>query len=325
MQNPQSYTKINQFIQNSDLIGAFSGYIRKPQPSLSGMVAQVFGPNGEESDSILALSLTKYLDAEVFVTIYQIKDCNGVLKKMPNGQYPKIAEFLGVIRRALPTRGGMTAQFFTSNGKDADSVTELGKSIYFDSLVFVEVRGKFAYQNSNDYLSPTKTIDEEFANKVSQYEIKEYKKQEKTFKKYNDQLALSGFYKKTDVLLALTNENDYINYLSNNGCCWPGAKDCLTHKTTPYKIKQINGPFNYLVFCDEHLSMINNDLKNLSGGFTYLEMKQGLKLQEFAIFEFQNKFALQSGYEADSYKILEWAKLNKLDKYLPSSWKKLND
>lgn len=319
-----AYTNPQAFIQSADLIGAFSGYIRRPLPSLSGMVAQIFGPNGEESDSILALSLTKYLDAEVFVTIYQIKDSNGVLKKQ-NDNYPKIAQFLGIIRRAAASRGGMTAQFFAANGKDADAVTELGKSQYFDSLVFVEVRGKFAALSANDYVAPTKTIDQDFANKVTQYELKEYKKSEKKFKKFNDILSLSGFYRKKEVIYALAKEKDYINWLCANSCCWASNPTCNHTPVIPFELKNIAGPFNYLAFCQEHLDMIKDNYNTMINNDTYFEIKHNLKLQEFTQQELRNKFALSNNLEADSYKIYQWTKDNNLTKYLPSAWKKLGE
>lgn len=317
------YTKPNQYIQNADLIGAFGCYVRRPLPQISGMCAQFFGPNGEDSDAICALSLTKYLDAEVFVTIYHIKDFNGALMKKQDGTYPQIAQFSAIVRRSSPARGGMLAQFFASNGEDADSINELGKTKYLDSLVYVEVRGAFAKQQRETLIAPTQTIEQDYLSKITEHEIKEYKRKEKAFKKLNMSLSLNGFLKTQEVLYKLANKEEYKNYLMQKGCCWPaaGASFCDQSPLELYQITSLTNGFNYLAFCEEHIEMVRKDISILPGGQNYLHMKQEICVQDWAMQEMRKKFSPAPGLEPDSAKIMQWAVKEGLDKYLPASFK----
>ena len=69
-----AFTGQQQSLKTSEQLGAFTGYIRRPTPTNAGMTAQIFGENGNDADTILALSLSKYQEAEVFVNVYIIKD-----------------------------------------------------------------------------------------------------------------------------------------------------------------------------------------------------------------------------------------------------------
>ncbi len=318
---PAAYTKLNQFIQTAEQIGSFSAYVRRPVPNLSGMLAQFFGPNGEDSDSILALSLTKYLDAEVFVSVYMIKDANGMVMKEPSGSYPKIAEFLSIIRRGLPNKGGMLAQFFATNGEDSDAINELGKSKYQDCLVYIDIRGKYAKTQKEEITDPSTIIEQEYANRVSQHEIKEYQKKEKQFKKLNQDLSVKGFLRHHEVLYALGTHNDYIDWLTTQGCCWHNT--CTNDPVIPFEIKSIAPYFNYLVFCEEHLDLIKENVEILPGGETFLQMKQMIQIQTWAMSVLRQRFSITGKQEPDSAKIAAWARENKIDKYLPQSFKNL--
>lgn len=313
-----AYNKVNQFIDTSKQIGAFSAYVRRPLPQISGLIAQFFGPNGDDSDSILALSLTKYLDAEVLITVYLIKNENGVIMKEANGTYPKISQFFGVIRRSKPTRGGMLAEFFATNGVNSDQVNELGKSIYQDCLVYIDVKGKLSKQE--DVKDPTQVIDDEYANRVSQYQINEYKKDEKRFVKLNKQLFFD-FLKSTNVLNKLGSNNDYIAWLNTKGCCWPNH--CSNQNLSTYKVMNGNSYFNYLVFCDEHLKEIEEDIRNIPNQETYIKMKNSLSMQNWAFEVLRTKFSLTGKEEPDSKKIAIWAIENGLENFLPEDFKKL--
>lgn len=313
-----AYTKINQFVDSSKQIGAFSAYVRRPLPQISGLIAQFFGPNGEDSDSILALSLTKFLDAEVLITVYLIKDSNGVIMKSQDGQYPKISQFFGVIRRSKPTRGGMLAEFFATNGINSDQVNELGKSVYQDCLVYIDVRGKLT--NAAQLQDPTLIIDNDYAKKISPHEINEYKKSEKRFAKLNKQLHLS-FLKNSEVLYKLGNHKDFIQWLSTRGCCWPNT--CTNSPLNAYEIKSVPGYFNYVMFCDEHLADVEQGVENIPGGELYLKMKNSLLVQNWAFDQLKEKFSLTGKEEPDSQKIALWAQEQSLDKFLPPDFRKM--
>ena len=178
------YKNSNQIINTEELIGAFSGYVRRPHPTVAGMIAQFFGEDGEDADTISALSLTKYQDAQVYIQVYLIKDALGKVIKKDNN-YVNIANFLGVVRRPKPVRGGMVAEFFAPNGEDADSVNNLGKSIYQDCFVYVEVKGKLAKSKPIENNINT-IIDNNYIDKVSEKEKKEYLKKSMKFYCFQD-------------------------------------------------------------------------------------------------------------------------------------------
>lgn len=61
-------TKINGEYQK---LTEFVAVVRRPQPSVMGQVAQFFGENGANADSINILNQSQYLDALVYVQMYQ--------------------------------------------------------------------------------------------------------------------------------------------------------------------------------------------------------------------------------------------------------------
>lgn len=78
-------------------LGGFQAYVRRPVPLVSGMVARFFGENGAAADSIVALSLSKYQDMPVNVTVrlVQLPDGAGAPKEdKPKGQYGDKAAIL---------------------------------------------------------------------------------------------------------------------------------------------------------------------------------------------------------------------------------------
>lgn len=313
-----AYTKINQFVDSAKPIGSFSAYVRRPLPQVSGLIAQFYGPNGEDSDSILALSLTRYLDAEVLVTVYLIKNADGVIMKQADGKYPQISQFFAVIRRGKPTRGGMLAEFFATNGANSDQVNELGKSVYQDCLVYIDIRGKLV--NLAQLEDPKEIIDSDYASKVSQHEINEYKKGEKQFSKLNKKLYFE-FLKTPEVVYKLGGNQEFIEWLSLQGCCWPNH--CTKGPLHTYKIKSLPNYFNYLVFCEEHLAEIEEGEDKIPGEALYLKMKNTLAVQNWAFNQLKIKFSLTGKEEPDSRKIASWARENGIEKYLPEDFKKL--
>lgn len=58
-------------------LGGFQAYVRRPVPLVSGMVARFFGENGQAADSIVALSLSKYQDLPVNVTVRMVQMADG--------------------------------------------------------------------------------------------------------------------------------------------------------------------------------------------------------------------------------------------------------
>lgn len=300
-------------------IGCFSGYVRRPLPHMAGMVSQFFGDNGEDADTITALSLTKFQDVQVFVQVYLIKDADGLLMKQADGKYPRVSSFMGVVRRPAPSRNGMIAQFFAANGRDADSVNDLGRSSLQDCLVFVDVRGKLAAGKEKENPNLSIELANEQVQKVTETQKKEYAKREKSWCKLNDELKFSTFLRNAKVLYTLGTEAEYNSWLiTNNRCVFPeDNKLCNETATKTIEIKGILPHFNHLPFCVEHADKVKNANETQ---MKYLEMKQLIFTQEWAFKQLQKRFSLTGNEEPEPKKIVQWASENSLQGFLPERY-----
>ncbi|HET8550925.1 MAG TPA: hypothetical protein VFM97_00430 [Gammaproteobacteria bacterium] len=74
----------------------FDAYIRRPEPSLTGMVAVFFGENGEAADMITALGLSRYLERRAHVRVRLVQDADGrdVGRKKQKGPHSADAQAL---------------------------------------------------------------------------------------------------------------------------------------------------------------------------------------------------------------------------------------
>lgn len=314
-----AYIGIQTPKDTDEQMGAFSGYIRRPIPTVSGMTAQVFGENGEDADTILALSLSKYQDAQVFVNIYLVKDSLGRLMKQGE-KYPIISSFQGFVRRSMPKKDGMIAQFFAPNGEHADSVSELSKSDYQDCLVFVDVRGSKSIKNNNKIQQENHSyIDSQYSEKITILQKQEYAKKEKAFKKMNELLEFSNFITKIEVMTSIGNSKLFKNWLINTQTCSHlQEKPCLLQSNI-ISIDFLLKPFNYLPVCEEHFSDLNNP-QHLEENKLYYEMKHKLLLKQWVWQEFKKHFSFDGLSEPDPNKIIEWAASKNLSQYLPSKY-----
>lgn len=314
-----AYTGDIKKFESSEQMGAFSGYIRRPTPSASGMTAQVFGENGDDADTILALSLTKYQDAEVLVNIYLIKDSVGRIMK-ENGKYPLISSFIGFVRRSMPKKDGMIAQFFAPNGEHSDSVSVLCKSEYLDCLVFVDVRGKMATENTSSIETENiNQIDLNYVNKITKTEREEFQKREKQYRKMNEILEISEFLNKIEVVSSVGTADQYKEWLNKTQtCAHIQEKACLNHSN----FIQIDGlvkPYNYLPVCEEHLSNLK-DAEHIEKNILFYEMKHRLLIKQWVWYEFKKQFSYDGKSEPEPNKIIEWAAAKKIAKYLPPKY-----
>lgn len=331
-----AYQSPDKLIDTDEQIGAFSGYIKRPQPNMAGMIAQFFGENGVDADTISALSLTKFQDAQVYVSVRMIKDALGNVMK-EGGQYPEIAKFLAVIRRPMPSKNGMTAQFFAPNGQDSDAVNDLGKSFYQDCLVYVDVRGKLAaYNRENETVEVNQMIDLNYLNRVTDIQRKEYDKKSKGFKKINETLSF-GFLRNLEVLAAIGSETDFKNWLlQTQSCVFPVSNqskndnDNSTSKCLdePIELFELNTPnsldkYNYVPLCEHHHQLISENIEILPNGEIFLEMKHILLAQEWAWSYLKKNFSLTGNEEPDPEKIIDWAASKGINHLLPKQYKAL--
>lgn len=314
-----AYTGVQNQAETSEQMGAFSGYIRRPTPSASGMTAQIFGENGEDADTILALSLSKYQDVEVFVNIYLVKDSVGKIMK-EGDKYPLISSFIGFVRRSMPKKDGMIAQFFAPNGEHADSISVLSRSDFQDCLVFVDVRGKKAVDMQDKITEENTTqINLNYADRITKNEKSEFLKKEKAFRKMNENLELSDFLSRIEIMTSIGNVEDYKSWLEKTQTCSHlQEKPCMNHSGV-IEVHGLLRPFNFMPVCDEHFSELEDE-KHIAENNLFYEMKHRLLLKQWVWSKFKEKFSYDGKSEPDPARIIEWTAGKGLVKYLPSKY-----
>jgi len=314
-----AYTGSPSQTDTAEQMGAFSGYIRRPNPSTSGMTAQIFGENGDDADTILALSLSKYQDAEVFVNIYLVKDSFGKIMK-EGDKYPLISSFVGFVRRSLPKKDGMIAQFFAPNGSNSDSISVLSKSDYQDCLVFVDVRGKKATENPEKIQQENMIeITSNYADRITKNEKADFIRKEKLFRKMNENLELSDFLSRIEIITGVGNLEEFKDWLiKTQTCAHVQEKPCMNHSQI-IQVAGLIGPFNFMPVCDEHYSNLQ-DTNHIEENNLYYDMKHRLILKQWVWNKFKEKFSYEGKSEPDPTRIIEWAAGKKLAKYLPHKY-----
>lgn len=308
-------------LKDDGIIGSFGGYIRRPKPTTSGMIANIFGENGEDADMISALSLTKFQETGVFVEVYLVKDSNGRL--MREGEsYPMIAKFNSIVRRPQPGQDGMTAQFFAANGEDADEVLNLGKTKYQDAFVFVQIKKNALIFN------PDIQMKQQLEQQAAKTVINERKNLQKKIKEYGDAmnaLKLSGFFKQPNVWKAIGTEEEYIDYIKN--------EKCLFHNHQCYDIQafKMNNEdvrhYAYVPLCIKHAEQAKNDINSIPGGIKCLNMRHSILIYEWAMKKLTDILGYDEPnlYVLNPSKVLFWAIENKLNVYIPTSFKNAVD
>lgn len=303
-------------------LGVFSGYLRRPIPNVSGMTAQIFGENGDDADTIVVLSLTKFLDVQVFVNVYLIKDPNGQIMKQGDS-YPLISSFLGFIKRSAPKKEGMIAQIFAPNGEDADSIADLGKSIYQDALVFVDIRGSLAKNNTEQITKENiLEIDAHYSDKITKVERVDLARKEKLFRKMNEHLEFGDFLYRIEVLKALSKGEDFKQWLvTKHTCAHQQDKPC-TNDSGATLIDGLIQPYNYLPCCQEHEKDLHDPI-HFEKNRLYYEMKHRLLTRQWTWDLMKYNFSFDGKGEPDPTKVIEWAASKNLTRYLPSKYQSI--
>lgn len=308
----------------SERLGAFSGYIFRPKPTQSGMTAQIFGENGQDSDTISALSLNKFLNIQVYVKIYMVKDPIGRLMQ-DQGKYPVIAEFNGIVNRPTPQKSGMMAQFFAPNGMDANAVVELGKSEYQDSLVFVDIRSNQSIEDlSKIEIENTNYINENYATRITRQQREHYQKREKEYRKMNDKLDMSSFFLRPEVLVAIGEPEEFAKWLEDHrNCAFPLQHSNCMNVGHALLVPQLEGKYNYLPMCKEHGEKLD-DSHYFKENSAYYTFKHQLLQKEWILDFFKKKFSIDGNSEPEPNRIIEWAVAHNLNRYMPTDYKPIS-
>lgn len=314
-----AYTGKASDIVTDEQIGAFSGYVRRPTPSQSGMLAVIFGEDGPDADTIVPLGITRYQDSQVFVNVYLVKDPNGKIMKQGDS-YPLISSFVGFVRRPRPSPGGLLAEFFAPNGVHADEISNLSKSEYQDCLVFVDIRGALASKKvAQVEKENTVTIETNYIHKITKQQRVEFNKLEKLYKRMNEQILMSEFLYKVEVATSLGDSEKFKEWLTDHRtCCHAQEKECLNHSNV-VEMPLLFKPFNYLPACEAHKEDFRSEA-HLEEHRYYYEYKHRLLIKEWTWNIMKEKFSYDGKSEPDPSKVIEWATNNKVAKFLPTKY-----
>jgi len=322
----EAVTSASDVLRAGDPIGSFTGYMRRAKSYSAGLTAQIFGENGADADVITTLHLTRFLDANVKVTVWMIKDSNGKLMGK-DGVYPKITEFVGVIKRPLASNSGQVAQFFGANGPNADAINVMNQSVYQDALVFVEMH--HAEQGQTVLDIPTENPDESInvsAKRMTNREIEEAKKNQKKAHEGIEILKLSGFFRNDSVLSVLGSVNDYSHWLASQCCCHPGDKPC---DDVPVSSWAVPGGKRYsgIPLCAKHQEEWDSGNTEIMGGsvspLSFASSQVVSFNQRWAIDALRIKTGVAEGRIPSPGTIFAWAADKKLNNIIPSSFRAL--
>lgn len=304
-------------------IGGFSGYNRRPASSSTGLTASFFGENGKNADVISVLHLTRYLDLPVKVTVWLIKDNTGRLIKK-NGNYIKITEFIGAIRRPKASMGGQTAQFFGANGLNSDAVNALNKTEYVDALVYIEMQKADANMLAEQIKTPDPIAEiERESTKLTEAELKEVKVQQRKAVEANRILTMNGFYHNTDVHKVIGTPEDFKNWVRTQPCCSPGARACPNTPVLAFTFAEsISDKYNFIPLCKNHVEAWESgeEIQGVVSLISFARNRKKALLAEWTKQTIRALLGIPKGSEIPPKRLYTWAIENNLQKSIPSGY-----
>jgi hypothetical protein len=292
--------------EQDDFLGAFNGYVRRPQPSAKGVLAQFYGENGTDADTILTLSMTQFQNQHIRASVYWVKDAVGAVKKQKDG-FPLIAHFEGFIKRSTPKSTGMLATLFAPNGHASDAAHELGFSKYLDSFVHVQLH-QFIEQlpQAPEFLKQSIALPYQTTHGRAVGEFKEASKI----------LLVSGFFREALLWAALGGEQAYKQWLVDRPCCAPTQQPCQ-NVGQPTAIPNCSfDQYIWIPLCKDHAKELSKNPYAL-GGKHLLEQKRNILLTEWACEAICQAIGTPSLAQTNPRMLVEWAIKSGVDALLP--------
>ena len=308
-----------------DILGGFTGYLRHSKPAKvlnrSGMMANIFGENGDDSDVITALNLTKYQNIPVKVTIWSIKDKDGKLLKYKDNneeKFPKICQFIGRIQRPSSSDLGLTAHLFGEMGGNADAVNELNKTEFFNSLVFCQIQlaEENMLLNEIDTLDPKEELFAE-ATRLTPKELKALEKEQQKFEDADNILVMQNFYANPKILDIVGTHEDFQKWIEQQPCI-------ITEKTIDIKSFEIIKtppiynfvPLNKNVIEDVKVGNLNEVYKIVDVQSFLLQWNKRLIIN-YVRDKLKEKLGIPKQYYLDPNALYKWVIDNNVNKLIP--------
>lgn len=315
-----------------DVIGSFYGNLRRAKATKHGLTAQVFGENGEDADFITTLHLTRFLDATVKVSVWMVKDSNGKIFN-ENGKNPLLSEFIGTVKRPLPSEMGQTAQFFGPNGINADAINQLNESRYQDALVLVEIQKATPGMMADEIktLTPLEEL-EEGQSRMTVDEESKLKKQQKKAEAAMTVLRQARFFENNQVLEAIGSVEEFESWLRSQPCCHPlglGEGSCINGPCQPFEVVggKIRGK-NSVPLCSEHMELWSQEVLPDIGGagpVSFLKTQNRIHAQRWAQETLSKKLDVPVGYLPSPRLLSNWFLENRLQSVIPVDFKLMLD
>lgn len=298
--------------ESTDFLGAFNGYVRRPQPSAKGVLAQFYGEDGADADTILSLSMTQFQNQHVRAAVYWVKDAVGAVKKQKQG-YPLIAHFEGFIKRSQPKSTGMLATLFAPNGSASDAAHELGFSKYLDSFVHVQLH-RYVEEISAEAKEPA------FLNQAIALPYQtQHGRPLGEFKEAAKILQVAGFFREPMVWAALGGEPAYLKWLVDRPCCAAISPAC-DHIGQPTEIPNCSyDMYRQVPLCKDHAKDLKNN-PTLVGGKHLLEQRRSMLLNDWSMETLCSTLGTTSLSESHPKIVVDWAIKHGVDALLPKRY-----
>jgi hypothetical protein len=301
--------------ESPDYLGSFNGYIRRPKPSAKGVIAQFYGENGVDADTIVSLSMTQYQNAHIRAAVYWIKDSVGAVKK-ERGGYPLIANFESFIRRSIPTSTGMVATLFAANGPHSDVAHQLGFTKYLDSFVHVQLY-RFVPDESSDTKQP-----EHLNQAIAIPPQSAHARPTGAFKTAESILHMQGFFRENAIWAALGGELEFQKWLKDRTCCAPVEPPCRQIGVATAIPNSGFESYAMVPLCSTHSGWLTNRIQDL-GGMYIVQNKRQQMVVEWSIEALCKTLQTPSLSFTHPNLVLSWAVKHGVDALLPVKYRNL--
>ena len=301
-------------------LGGFSGYLRRAKPSSQGLLAQIFGENGTDSDFICVLGLTKFLDALVKVSVWGLKDSQGHPMKDQDQKPPLLSEFIARIRRPSPSNLGQTALFFGENGANADAINKLNVSRLLDSLVYIEISKADPGQTPAEIKTATPQEALEEQNKrLTPAEQKARKGQQQKAAEALKILRLNQFFQTEAVWEALGSPQSYYNWVTHQSCCHPGTMPCDQTPVEAFTIPGGKSAYYVVPLCRQHAQEWRDGQIGMAAQtpLAFLNTRHISLIQRWAEESLRTALKVPQGYDPTPTAIFDWAVRHKFSNLMP--------